>query len=132
MDLFKSMLVGALVSTTVLAGCTGGSGRRNSGSLEELVDAQFIDAAVKQIGYTRASGTKGFTGADGWFKCIRGEEVIFDFEGVEIGRAACGNYTFVQDLISTVNSWSWQKSAAIIQSFGTEKRIRPMRLWNST
>lgn len=48
MDLFKSMLVGALVSTTVLAGCTGGSGRRNSGSLEELVDAQFIDAAVNR------------------------------------------------------------------------------------
>lgn len=106
----------SLVTLSLLNACSSGGGG-GGGSSTAPTQAQFIDAPVKGLSYTGSVSGSGKTGDNGAFSCIRGEQVKFSLKGLDLGYAACGEKVFVADLTSHTSGYTWQKAAAVIQSF---------------
>lgn len=110
----------------------GGSGSGAGGSVTpgSSISSQFIDAPVKGLKYSAASGT-GETGAQGAFNCKSGEEVTFNVKGKTIGKANCGEKIYIYDLDGTDD----QKDAAamLIQSLAQASNgILDLSLFNAS
>ncbi len=69
-------------------------------SANEVMTGHFIDAAVEGLNYSSAS-ISGVTGANGAFKYIPGEEVIFSIGNIDIGKKTGQQYVNLFDLNDT-------------------------------
>lgn len=115
---FKTLLC-SLCALSFLNACSGGGGGGGGGSTAPTTQSQFIDAPVKGLSYTGSVSGQGKTGDNGVFSCVRGEQLKFSLKGLDLGYAACGEKIFVADLVSHTSGYTWQKAAAVIQSFST-------------
>lgn len=114
-------VISLTTSLGTLSACSGGGGSSGSGnSTAPNTQAQFIDAPVKGLSYTGSVSGSGKTGDSGSFSCVRGEHLQFNLKGLDLGYAACGEKVFVADLVSHASGFTWQKAAAVIQSFSTK------------
>lgn len=103
----------------MLVACSGqnGSGLGSAGGFGSSIQSQFIDAPVKGLSFVSDSNPTGKTENEGKFSCSRGEIVEFKLGVRSLGKASCGDKIFVQDLVGTDTGYTWQKAAALIQSF---------------
>lgn len=96
----KSILLSALVASTLLIGC-GSASDATSTVTAATFDGQLVDNYVENADYTCADGSSGITNVNGDFSC-KSLPVTFSLAGLKLGQISelnADKQVFPQDLL---------------------------------
>ena len=128
--LMRKILIITMLYTLLLTGCGGGGSSDNSDPVDPpiTVTGQFVDAAVKGLGYDCSSGSTGLTDQNGWYTCNEGDDVTFSLGSVTIGNTIAATASIITplDLFSTENdNTAATNFARLLQSLNLSQNVNP-------
>lgn len=110
-------IVAALLSLLVSCGGSDNTAVTQTGTENGTTNGVFVDDPVSLLN-VESGGISGFTGAQGEFRCTRGEIVTFSIDKIVLGSTQCASVVTPLDLVpgADVDNPQVQAIASFLQS----------------